>query len=259
MTRIAKKSRPVKGLRPAVAAARGQKSPVKKGLRPAVATACKPKRFTVKKDTLGRRYALDKRTSKRAALSKAKKEQKSRKKAIAAFRGIITKKRSKAAKKGWETRRHNERVQAAKRGWETRRKKVIADTIIRERPPTFAEQEGALIPEGMRMRGLGGVADRSQLYPKVAAAANLAWIRLEIDAFRQREATAEGIRESTMYTPRFDRLYGEGHGTHVRFNFYAHARDLEDLDQIIDNLDQDEDNDYVARELYTLYFSPEVA
>ena len=68
----------------------------------------------------------------------------------------------------------------------------------------------------------------------------------------------EGIQESTYYTPRFDRLYGEGHGAHVRHDILAHARDLEDIDQLIEMLDSDEDNDYVARELYTLYFSPEV-
>jgi hypothetical protein len=31
-------------------------------------------------------------------------------------------KNSRATKRGWETRRHNERSRAAKRGWETRRR-----------------------------------------------------------------------------------------------------------------------------------------
>src|SRR3972149_10078611 len=269
MTRITKKPRPVKSLRPAKAAAR---KPVKKS-KGAVEKQ-KPLRFTIKKDSLGRRYALDKRTGKRATLSKAKKERASRKKVVATFRGITTKDRSKAAKRGWETRRHKERSQAAKRGWEKRRKKVIADAVIGkpptsielhkrlwgpERPPSFAEQEGAFIPEGMRMRELGGVADRSELAPKVKTAADIAWINVQVDALRQRQALEQGIKESTMYTPRFDHLYGEGHGVHVRYDLFAPARDLEDRDQIIDYLDQDEDNDYVARELYTLYFSPEVA
>jgi hypothetical protein len=266
MSRIAKKPRPVKGLRPAKVAARKQK------------TVVKPKRFTIKKDSLGRQYALDKRTGKRAPLAKAKKERAQR--VIITppkpkrFRGITTNERSKAAKKGWETRRHNERSLAAKKGWETRRKKVIADAVIGkpstpaelherlwgpQRPLSFAEQEGAIIPEGIRMHVLGGVADRAELYPKVKVAADLAWINVQVDALRQRQALEQGIKESTLYTPRFDRLYGEGHGSRIRYEYYAHARDLEDLDQIIDHLDQDEDNDYVARELYTLYFSPEVA
>jgi len=219
----------------------------------------KPPRFTIKKDSLGRRYAFDKRTGKRASLSKAEKERVSRKKVTITFRGITDKKKSQAAKKGWETRRRNKRSEAAKRGWETKRKKVIAETIIRERPPTFAEETGALIPEGMRMHVLNGIADRSERYPKVATAADIAWIDLQVDVRRQNQALIQGIKESTMFTPRFDRLYGEGHGTHIRYDLYAHARDLEDIDQIIDYLDQDEDNDYVARELYTLYFSPEVA
>src|SRR3972149_1199943 len=260
MSRIAKKPRPVKGqkgtkkgLRPAKAIASKQLTNVAKRKRQPQPTA--NARFTIKKDSLGRQYALDKRTGKRAPLHKAEKE---RKKPIITFRGITAKDRSKAAK----------------RGWETRRKKVIADAVIGKppspielherlwgpkRPLSFAEQEGALIPEGMRMRELGGVADRSELYPKVKAATDIAWINVQVDALRQRQALEQGIKESTMYTPRFDRLYGEGHGVHVRYDFYAHARDLEDLDQIIDMLDSDEDNDYVARELYTLYFSPEVA
>src|SRR3972149_892950 len=281
MIRIAKKSRSVKDLRPAKAAAR---KPVKKS-KGAVENQ-KPLRFTIKKDSLGRRYALDKRTGKRISVSKAKRLRRAAaiarepKKLISktkTFRGITAKKRSLAAKKGWETRQHNERSLAAKKGWETRqhnerslaakrgwekrRKKVIADTVIGkpptsvelhkrlwgpERPPSFAEQEGAFIPEGMRMRELGGVADRSELYPKVKAATDIAWINVQVDALRQRQALEQGIKKSTMYTPRFDRLYGEGHGAHVRYDFYAHARDLEDLDQIIDYLDNDEDNDYVA-------------
>jgi hypothetical protein len=219
----------------------------------------KPPRFTIKKDSLGRRYALDKRTGKRASLSKAEKERISRKKIGVTFRGITDKKKSQAAKKGWETRRRNKRSEAAKRGWETKRKKVILETVIREKPPTFAEQVGALIPEGMRMHVLNGIADRSQLYAKVAAAVNLAWINMQVNVLRQVEASRQGITESTLYTPRFDRLYGENHGSHIYLDFFARAADIEDIDQIIDYLDQDEDNDYVARELYTLYFSPEVA
>src|SRR3972149_4121037 len=163
MIRIAKKSRSVKDLRPAKAAAR---KPVKKS-KGAVENQ-KPLRFTIKKDSLGRRYALDKRTGKRISVSKAKRLRRAAaiarepKKLISktkTFRGITAKERSLAAK----------------RGWEKRRKKVIADTVIGkpptsvelhkrlwgpERPPSFAEQEGAFIPEGMRMRELGGVAER---------------------------------------------------------------------------------------------------
>ncbi len=230
----------------------------------------KPPRFTIKKDSLGRQYALDKRTGKRAALSKAKKERLQRAAATARelkrltpkpkrFRGITVNKRSEAAKKGWETRRHNERSKAAKKGWAKRRKKVIADRIIREKPITFAEQVGALIPEGMRMHVLNGIVDRSQIYPKVAAAANLAWINMQVNVLDQVEATRLGMKESTLYTPRFDHLYGENHGSHVYFDYFARAADMQDIDQMIDYLDQNEDNEYVARELYTLYFSPEVA
>lgn len=225
----------------------------------------KPPRFTIKKDSLGRRYALDKRTGKRASISKAEKERASRKKISVTFRGITDKKRSRAAKKGWETRQRNKRSEAAKRGWETKRKKVIRKTII-GKPVTAKELHehlwGPEIPsflEQVKLRVLGGIADRSELYPKVQLVTDLAWATLQVDLSREYQARLEGRKESTMNTPRFDRIYGEGHGTHVRYNYFAQAEDLEALDRIIEYLDEAEDNDYVARELYTLYFSPEVA
>lgn len=237
MSSIAKKPRSVKG---------------QKGTK-------KPPRFTIKKDSLGRRYAIDKRTGKRATLSKAEKERKARKKVITAFRGIITKERSKAAKKGWETRRRNERSQAAKKGWETRRKKVIKRTIQIERPPPLGEVLGGLIPEGMRMHVVGGIADRSEIYPKVANAADRAWINMQVIGHAYIRAKVEGKEPPPIHTPRFDHLYGEGHGAHVILDFYVLTRDYEELDQAIDYLYEQEDNDYDLRELYTLYFSPELS
>jgi hypothetical protein len=82
---------------------------------------------------------------------------------------------------------------------------------------------------------------------------------LQVEAFARQRELGAGREPEPIPTPRFDRLYGEGHGTYVRFNYYARATDLQDIDQMVDTLEQNEDNDYGARELYTLYFSPEVA
>ena len=131
--------------------------------------------------------------------------------------------------------------------------------IFEGRPPSFADLIGPLIPEGTKMHVIGGVADRAEVYPKVQKAADRAWINLQVEAFAQQRAIGAGQEPEPIITPRFDRLYGDGHGAHVRFNYYARATDLADIDQMVEVLAEDADNDYEARELYTLYFSPEVA
>jgi hypothetical protein len=266
MSRIAKKSRSVKGVK------RGKPS----------RAAPSPPRYTIRKDSLDRRYAIEKRTGKRVPISKADNERAKRRKAIqkaqkpsVIFRGITSKIPSKQPK-AKSTRRTTKksRSQAAKKGWETRRAKLfleetappyLVSPIRREepeiewRPPTFEELIGPLVPEGMRMYDLEeGIAERAAKYPKVAEAAMLAWLKLVIEINERKGAEANGLPVPPIVTPRFDRLYGQGHGEYVRSNYFAYAKNLAELDTMNRTLAEDEDNDYNIRELYTLYFSPDV-
>ena len=289
MVRIAKKSRSVKGVK-------GQNK------------AKSPPRYTIRKDSLDRRYAIDKRTGRRVSVSVANNERAKRKKtaqkpkssqrttkkdldqryeiidkrtgkrvkAEKIFHGIKPSKTPKAKKKTKSNKSDPKRREAAKKGWETRRNKkylqsylekvskvpikpIVQEPEIEWRPPTFEELIGPLIPEGMRMESLEeGIAERAAKYPKVAEVAMLAFLRLTAEINDRRYAIMMGQPTSPIPTPRFDRLYGPGHGEFVRTNYFAQAKNLVELDAINQTLAEDEDNDYNMRELYTLYFSPDV-
>ncbi len=254
MGRIAKKPRSVKG---------------QKAGKPAP-------RYTIRKDSLNRRYAIDKRTGKRVAVSKADKERKKLKKAAQQFRGIKPKKAPKPAKAVKADK--VKRSAAAKKGWETRREKkppvisraekvakALADLTSGKRtreeiheselptPVPIVTQLGALIPEGMRMRVVGGLVDRMEIFPKVQAAAENAWGKLQRDSYGHQ--FGEG---PTMVNSQFDRDHGKGTGDYIRYEVFARARDLQDIEQIVEDI-VDTDDDYSSRELYTLFFSPDVA
>jgi hypothetical protein len=229
----------------------------KKGQKP-VQT---PPRYTLKKDSLGRRYAIDKRTGQRVSVSKAEKERVQRKKAREVFRGITV---HKQPKKQRVTTSRQKRSEAAKKGWETRRRKAALPIAPleseRQRILELGERIGAFaIPEGMRMRVAGGIADRAEIYPLVENAATEAMAKLQID-FHTRQLAALQKRPipSPTATPNFDAKYGFGKGAYIR-DLLAGARDLQDIDQMIEAMAEDPEYDVSARELYTLYFSPEVA
>jgi hypothetical protein len=229
----------------------------------AVAKSKTPPRYTIRKDSLGRRYAIDKRTGQRVSVYVAEKERATRKKKAAQlFHGIQPPKRKSTRKKAVPSSQRKKRSEAAKKGWETRRQKLApppsAPILFEGRPPSFAELIGPFIPEGMRMHIVGGIADRSAIYPKVARAADFSWINLQVDAFARQRALAAGQEPEIVPTPRFDRIYGQGHGAFVR-DIYSRATNLQDIDQMVDYFENDDDYDYSSRELYTLYFSPEVA
>ncbi|HEX6826555.1 MAG TPA: hypothetical protein VF077_09605 [Nitrospiraceae bacterium] len=231
-------------------------------------------RYVIRKDSRNRRYAVDKRTGKRVTIVKAEKERQKLKKTTQQFRGIKPKKAPKTPKKPQKTAK--DRSAAAKKGWETRKvkqrairtakkAKALADLTSGKRtaaqiheselptPVPIVNQLGALIPEGMRMRTVDGLADRIELYPKVKAAAESAWTRLQRDSYGHQ--FGEG---PTMAGSQFDRDHGKGMGDYIRYQVFARARDLQDIEQLIEDI-LDTDDDYSARELYGLYFSPEVA
>ena len=287
MVRIAKKSRSVKGVK-------GQNK------------AKSPPRYTIRKDSLDRRYAIDKRTGRRVSVLVADNERAKRRsqkpkssqrttkkdldqryeiidkrtgkrvKAEKIFHGIKPSKTPKAKKKTKSNKSDPKRREAAKKGWETRRNKkylqsylekvskvpikpIVQEPEIEWRPPTFEELIGPLIPEGMRMENLEeGIAERAAKYPKVAEVAMLAFLRLTAEINDRRYAIMMGQPTSPIPTPRFDRLYGPGHGEFVRTNYFAQAKNLVEVDAQVMTLVEDEDYDYGIRELYTLYFSPDV-
>lgn len=216
-------------------------------------------RYTLKKDSLGRRYAIDKRTGRRVSVSTADKERKQRRKAAVKakelFRGITPPKRPKQPKRRVTKKT---RSQSAKKGWETRRKRETQKEHLA--PLGLGREIGAFaIPENMRVLILNGVADRAESYPKIKAAADLAFSKLQIDFhIRQVALLEDQTPPEPTPTPRFDRMYGAGMGQLVRDRL-AGAMDLQDIDQLVEELADDPDYDFTTRELYTLYFSPEAA
>jgi len=248
MSRIAKKSRPVKG-------AKGSKGP---------RAESKPPRYTLRKDSLGRRYAIDKHSGKRVSVSKATKERARRRAtSIAVSKPQVIFHRIKPPQPPKVKTTKKKRSEAAKRGWETRRAKVIplpppSEPEFDWKPPSFDELIGPLIPEGVIIRDFEGIAERAARYPKIAEMAMLAWLKLVIEINERKGAEALGQPIPPIITPRFDRIYGKGHGEFVRSNYYAYANNLVDVDKQANLLAEDPDNDYSLRELYTLYFSPEV-
>ncbi|VVB55217.1 Uncharacterised protein [uncultured archaeon] len=254
MSRIAKKSRTVKGGKKPKTS---RTAPVKAKKKPS------PTRYTIRKDSLDRRYAIDKRTGKRVSVAKADIERAKRKKAAAkatpVFRGI---KPLKAPKPVSAKTRRQKRSQAAKKGWETRRQRaIIEQPPISERSlKRLGEEVGAYaIPAGLRMHIMGGIADRAEDYPKVKDAADQAFAKIQVDFYSRRVAMLEDrpLPEPTA-TPKFDKHHGVGMGQLIRDRL-ALARDLSDIDQMIEEMAEDPEYDATARELYTLYFSPEVA
>lgn len=234
-------------------------------------TAKQPPRYTIRKDSLDRRYAIDKRTGKRVSLSKAEKERAKRRKSIAeVFHGIKlpklpkpakpSKKPAKPAKKPAKPSKKS-RSEAAKKGWETRRRNEVPDSVRRRQLIEIGRQVGAFaIPEGMRMHIVGGIADRSEQFPKVKIWSDYAFARLQNDFYSRRVAIFEGQLPppGIITTPKFDRKFGPGMGQMIRDKL-AGARDLADIDQLIEDMAEDPDFGISSRELYTLYFSPEVA
>jgi hypothetical protein len=198
-----------------------------------------PPRYTIRKDSLGRRYSVDKRTGKRVPVARAQKERERRKKAIP--QNVSKRKRQTKA----------ERSAAAKKGWETRRKKALI--------PISEVVEAPLIPSDIKMRPLEGIQERSKRFSEVDSAAKAAWYRLQADAYLRAAALTEGREPPKLKTRRFDTDHGAGAAERIRFGVFARAPTLEDLDRFIQELLDREGDEYTAREIYTLYFSPEAA
>jgi len=262
MSKIAKKSRSVK---------RG--NPPKQA---------KPARYTIRKDSLDRRYAIDKRTGKRVAVSKAKDEQARRRKAsipVKKTKVVFHRIKPEKTPKPKKVRVSREkRSEAAKRGWETRRAKVAqvrftpARTVFTGWAPhalgTWRIQplvvpEPLAKPEEILHHGVfdkeyvvvGGIADRARIYPKVQIAADEALERNQLRLLLRRKAAREKKRLPAEPT-RFDRDYGADL-MQVYRDHLGRAGDLNMVDQRIAELFENPENDMSIRELYTLYFSPE--
>jgi hypothetical protein len=233
-------------------------------------------RYVIRKDSLNRRYAIDKRNGKRVAVSKAEKERKKLKKAAQPFRGIKPKKAPKppkavkvkrpaAPKKPKPAPKKPRPPKLAPVTKAEKRRKALSDLAAGRRtieqiteserptPVPIATQLGALIPDDRRMRVLNGVVDRMEIFPKVKEAAEGAWNRLQRDSYGSKTGDTPPS-QGTL----FDRDHGKGMADYIRYEILARARDIQDVEQLIENI-IDTDDDYSARELYTLFFSPDVA
>lgn len=245
MTRIAKKSRVVKR---------------RKGLKPP-----SPPRYTIRTDSLDRRYAVDKRTGRRVSLYKAEKERTQRRKAAKPTPTIpryktpkaakSAKRRSIAAKKGWETRKARSlvRSEAAKRGWAKRKGIPAPIEVVPISVLTPPERLPPELPPGIRMVSLyESVKDRAARYPKVKQAVKDAFTRLQIEAWNKRGDMLAGKKPAKL--TREERIK-----SNIRDIIAERIRDEEDIDRVLDQLWDELDQEFTMRELYTLYFSPEVA
>ena len=107
MVRIAKKSKSVKRVKPLKTVAKSKK---------AIHSKLAPPRYTIRKDSLDRRYAIDKRTGQRVSVYVAEKERATRKKKAAQlFHGIRPPKRKSTRKKTVPSSQRKKRSEAAKK------------------------------------------------------------------------------------------------------------------------------------------------
>ena len=253
--------------------------------------AKQPPRYTIRKDSLDRRYAIDKRSGKRVPLSKAEDERKKRRKQATLFYGItpvkkpkkveqpkkvkpkkVKQQKLKAAprsikKGGW--RPHPVAIPKQPRGWRPHPVYIaplqpITPVLTKiteytqEDVLAMGEAIGAFtIPKDERYVVAGGIGERSLIYPKVKEKADDALVDVQFDLLNRRKAEREGRPvPPAVPTSKFDSKFGPGRGQAIR-DYVAGARDLFDVDQILEQMTEWPDFDIPLRELYTLYFSPE--
>jgi hypothetical protein len=233
-----------------------------------------PPRFTIRKDSLDRRYAIDKRTGQRVSLYKAEKERKQRRKTAKPIPQYKPPKRQKPAKtkarqptrarlkliasnrakKGWETRRARAkaRSEAAKKGWAKRKAAVYIPPVEDIVPISTLTPEERLVPKGVLLVSLTGVADRMAIYPNVKRAAESAFAELQLEAWRKRAEMLEG-----KHPPKMTRE--EQIQSNIRDLIAERITNPADIDRVVAELYDQLDGEFTVREIYTLYFSPDVA
>lgn len=252
MARIAKKARPVKRQNRAKSA------------------KTQPLRYTIRKDSLDRRYAVDKRTGQRVSLYRAEKERSQRRQPTKVIprhkppkprkkvsRAQKPNRRSLAAKKAWETRRTKTlaRSEAAKKGWATRRKTVAPAAgelvpISVLTPPERLFPDIELPPYMVPLHGL--LVDRMAKYPKVKQAVEDAFVRLQTEAWTKRSDTLE--KKKPILLTREERIQ-----SNIRDLIAERIVNPSDIEHVVEQLFLQLDQEYSTRELYQIYFSPEVA
>jgi hypothetical protein len=230
-------------------------------------------RYVIRKDSLDRRYAVNKATGQRVSLYRAEQERKEHRQALKLQKPVkrpkniprnkIIKprkvtgkakkpsKRNLAAKKGWATRKAKAlaRSEAAKKGWETRRKAreivPISTLTPPETLPPELEVPYYLVP-------LESLRERMALYPNVKRAAEDAFTRLQLEAWTKRANLLEGKPSPKMTR---DELLQ----SNIRDLIAERIRDPGDADRVLTQLCIQFNGEWPLRELYHLYFSPDVA
>lgn len=105
---------------------------------------------------------------------------------------------------------------------------------------------------------LGGIAERAERFPKVKEASEAAWEQLQLDSYTRRIGRRQGQKPIGAEPPK-DFRDRKAMGDFIRYEVYTRALEIADIDNLVEELLDEDYHDFSARELYTLYFSPEVA
>lgn len=215
-----------------------------------------PPRYTIRKDALDRRYAIDKRNGRRVPLAKAEKERVKRRQVVKPIPQHIppkakkpSKTRSIAAKKAWVVRkeRSQARSNAAKRGWQKRKERLAPPAL---ELVTIAPQ---IIPAGMVLEPLAGImAIRAERYPKVKQALEYAFAMLQQEAWEKRAAILEGKPPPKL--SREDQIK-----SNIRDLIAERIQNDVDIERVTDELYEKFGREYSQSEIYEIYFSPGAA
>jgi hypothetical protein len=248
----------------------------------------KPPRYTIRKDSLDRRYAIDKRTGQRVSVYKAEKERQQRRKAVKAIPRYIIYKDSldrryaidkrtgqrvsvyKAEKERQQRRKavkaipryippkprkpvktkSKTRSEAAKRGWVTRRERLIVPISV------FTPIEDlvpvGITPIGVTMVPLFVLRERMEMYPNVKRAVENAFTRLQYQSWKKRYEIIHDIPQPKLTGKALIQA-------RLRDIIASRIQDAGDVERVLAELWVELDGEYSLRELYETHFSPEVA
>jgi hypothetical protein len=198
------------------------------------------KRYVIRKDSLDRQYAIDKLTGRRVSIQKAKKELKPRK---LIPRHIPPKPRKTLKKVIQRKPVSRKRSEAAKKGWETRRKRAVTPLVLT--PPVPPVPISAL-PQLVQL--YEPMADRMARFPNVKRAAEYAFAKGQQEEWERRALMLEGA-PPPLPTGK----------AYIRMLIEQRIQDAADIDRVVEEIYEEFDHEHSLRELYEIHFSPEVA
>lgn len=207
--------------------------------KPSRNTSVSRGRYTIRKDSLNRQYAIDNLTGRRVSVQKAEKARKPRK---LIPRHIPPKPRKKAVVK-------RSRSNAAKKGWETRRKRVAIQAAATISPIILTPLVPPVPVSALPLRELyEPMADRMERFPKVKRAAEYAFAKGQQEEWERRALMLEGTPPPMPQGKTWIRMLIE-----QRIQYAA------DIDRVVEELYEEFEHEHSYRELYEIHFSPEAS